>query len=59
MASEFLKSIGKVDVERYLGRAPKQQGSAGGLTPFGALGQGGEPPMGPGMNMEGGGAGGF
>ena len=57
MASEFLKSIGKVDILRYLGPKPKGGiGTAGGLGAFGQ-GPGGGAPMGPGMEVTGGGRG--
>lgn len=45
MAEDFLKSIGKIDVEKYLGPKPRGsiQGGAAGLNAFT------QPPMGPGM----------
>ena len=53
IASEFLKSIGKVEIEKYLGSKPvKNPGQTGGLGAFGqaaAAAQGGGAPMGPGM----------
>lgn len=45
MARDFLTSLGKVDIEKYLG--PKPKGAPGGM-----------PPMGPGMGAMGGGQGG-
>jgi len=55
MASEFLKSIGKIDVERYLGPKPKQAPQAAqGMGTFGAASAEGKgaPPVGPGMDTN-------
>lgn len=48
MAEDFIKSLGKVDPERYLGPMPKQgPATAGGMGAFG------QQPVGPGMGLPG------